>query len=80
MYSFAWQTPAFGGRLRSPHAIDVPFTAAHRLAGPHEQQFERTHGNTKALGGGGIAHPLNLTKRKSDAASQQMLNSVLRRE
>jgi para-nitrobenzyl esterase len=26
MYSFAWETPAFGGRLKSPHAIDVPFT------------------------------------------------------
>jgi len=26
MYSFAWQTPLFGGRLGAPHAIDVPFT------------------------------------------------------
>ena len=26
MYSFAWETPAFGGRLKSPHAMDVPFT------------------------------------------------------
>ncbi|MBV8738684.1 MAG: carboxylesterase/lipase family protein [Alphaproteobacteria bacterium] len=34
MYSFAWETPAFGGRLRSPHAIDVPFTfdTVHLLA------------------------------------------------
>ncbi len=26
MYSFAWQTPLFDGRLGTPHAIDVPFT------------------------------------------------------
>lgn len=26
MYAFAWQTPLFGGRLGTPHAIDVPFT------------------------------------------------------
>ena len=25
MYSFDWETPAFGGRLKSPHSIDVPF-------------------------------------------------------
>ena len=25
MYSFAWQTPLFDGRLGTPHAIDVPF-------------------------------------------------------
>jgi para-nitrobenzyl esterase len=37
MYSFAWETPAFGGRLRSPHAIDVPFTfdTVHLLAPDH---------------------------------------------
>jgi para-nitrobenzyl esterase len=46
MYSFEWETPLHGGRLKSPHALDVPFTfdtidltnatdrseAAHRLA------------------------------------------------
>jgi len=26
MYSFAWKTPLFDGRLGAPHAIDVPFT------------------------------------------------------
>jgi para-nitrobenzyl esterase len=26
MYSFAWRTPLFDGRLGAPHAIDVPFT------------------------------------------------------
>lgn len=25
MYSFDWETPAFGGRLRAPHSVDVPF-------------------------------------------------------
>jgi para-nitrobenzyl esterase len=25
MYRFDWETPAFGGRLRSPHSMDVPF-------------------------------------------------------
>jgi para-nitrobenzyl esterase len=46
MYSFEWETPVQEGRLRAPHALDVPFTfdtidltnatdrseAAHRLA------------------------------------------------
>ncbi len=26
MYSFEWQTPVQGGRLKAPHALDVPFT------------------------------------------------------
>jgi para-nitrobenzyl esterase len=25
MYSLAWETPAFGCRLKSPHALDLPF-------------------------------------------------------
>jgi para-nitrobenzyl esterase len=25
MYSFDWQTPAFGGRLKAPHSVEVPF-------------------------------------------------------
>lgn len=25
MYSFDWQTPAFGGRLKSSHSVEVPF-------------------------------------------------------
>jgi para-nitrobenzyl esterase len=46
MYAFNWETPLFDGRLKSPHALDVPFTfdtldltnatdrspAAHKLA------------------------------------------------
>ncbi len=43
MYSFAWPTPLFDGRLGTPHAIDVPFTfdtleftnATDRSAGAH---------------------------------------------
>ena len=43
MYSFAWRTPAFDGRLGVPHALDVPFTfdtidltkATDRSAGAH---------------------------------------------
>jgi para-nitrobenzyl esterase len=26
MYAFEWETPLFDGRLKSPHALDVPFT------------------------------------------------------
>jgi para-nitrobenzyl esterase len=47
MYSFAWETPVHGGKMKAPHAMDVPFTfdtidltnatdgsdAARRLAG-----------------------------------------------
>jgi len=25
VYEFAWETPVFGGRLRSPHTIEMPF-------------------------------------------------------
>ena len=25
MYRFDWETPAFGGRLKSPHSVEVPF-------------------------------------------------------
>ncbi len=28
MYSFDWETPAFGGRLKAPHSVDVPFVFA----------------------------------------------------
>jgi para-nitrobenzyl esterase len=26
MYSFEWETPVLGGRMKAPHAMDVPFT------------------------------------------------------
>ncbi len=46
MYAFEWETPVLGGRMKAPHALDVPFTfdtidltnatdrsaAAHKLA------------------------------------------------
>ncbi len=46
MYSFEWETPVLSGRMKAPHALDVPFTfdtidltnatdrsdAAHKLA------------------------------------------------
>ena len=25
MYRFDWETPAFGGRLKAPHSVEVPF-------------------------------------------------------
>src|SRR6202008_4760452 len=25
MYRFDWETPAFGGKLKSPHSMEVPF-------------------------------------------------------
>ena len=41
MYRFDWETPAFGGRLKSPHSMEVPFVfdtlsvigEAHQKAG-----------------------------------------------
>jgi para-nitrobenzyl esterase len=29
MYFFTWRTPVLGGRLRSPHAIEIPFVFDH---------------------------------------------------
>jgi para-nitrobenzyl esterase len=26
MYSFEWETPVLGGKMKAPHAMDVPFT------------------------------------------------------
>jgi para-nitrobenzyl esterase len=45
MYRFDWETPAFGGRLKSPHSMEVPFVfdtlgvigEAHRK--PHAQDL-----------------------------------------
>jgi para-nitrobenzyl esterase len=44
MYRFDWETPAFGGRLKSPHSMDVPFVfdtlgvigEAHRKPGAQD--------------------------------------------
>ncbi|CAN5784170.1 carboxylesterase/lipase family protein [soil metagenome] len=37
MYSFDWETPAFGGRLKAPHSVDVPFVfdTLHVIGGVH---------------------------------------------
>jgi para-nitrobenzyl esterase len=31
MYSLAWETPTFDGRLKSPHAVDLPFVFDNTL-------------------------------------------------
>lgn len=44
MYSFDWETPAFGGRLKAPHSVEVPFVfdtlavigEAHRKPGAQD--------------------------------------------
>ncbi len=52
MYSFEWETPVQGGRLKAPHALDVPFTfdtidltnATDRSAdGPHARGDDVRH-------------------------------------
>ncbi len=48
MYSFEWETPVLGGRLKSPHAMDVPFTF-------------NTLDLTNATGGGADAQALSDT-------------------
>jgi para-nitrobenzyl esterase len=39
MYDFAWETPAFGGRLKSPHSVDVPFVfdTLHMIGEAHHR-------------------------------------------
>jgi para-nitrobenzyl esterase len=39
MYSFDWETPAFGGRLKSPHSVDVPFVfdTLERIGAAHHK-------------------------------------------
>ena len=39
MYRFDWETPAFGGRLKSPHSIDIPFVfdTLHVIGGAHRK-------------------------------------------
>jgi para-nitrobenzyl esterase len=48
MYSFEWETPVLGGRMKAPHALDVPFT------------FD-TIDLTNATDRGGVAHRLAAT-------------------
>jgi len=39
MYRFDWETPAFGGRLKAPHSVDVPFIfdTLHRIGEQHQK-------------------------------------------
>jgi para-nitrobenzyl esterase len=39
MYSFDWETPAFGGRLKAPHSADVPFVfdTLHMIGESHRK-------------------------------------------
>jgi para-nitrobenzyl esterase len=43
MYLFKWETPALGGRLKSPHALEIPFVfdnvATDRLSGDTPTKF-----------------------------------------
>ena len=43
MYLFTWETPALGGRLKSPHALEIPFVfdnvATDRLSGDTPTKF-----------------------------------------
>jgi len=40
MYDFAWETPAFGGRLKSCHSVEVPFVfdTLHVIGDIHEKK------------------------------------------
>jgi len=35
MYLFAWETPVLGGKLRAPHALDIPFMFANVALTPN---------------------------------------------
>ena len=39
MYSFDWETPAFDGRLKAPHSVDVPFVfdTLHVIGAAHHK-------------------------------------------
>jgi para-nitrobenzyl esterase len=43
MYLFTWETPVLGGKLRSPHALEIPFVfdnvATDRLSGDGREKF-----------------------------------------
>jgi para-nitrobenzyl esterase len=52
VYSFAWQTPLFDGRLGAPHAIDVPFTF---------ETLEFTHATDRSATAHGLAATMSGT-------------------
>ncbi len=66
MYSFEWETPVLGGRLRAPHAMDVPFTF-------------NTLDLTNATGGSQEAQKLSDTCRLSGRASRATGARTIRR-
>ena len=39
MYDFAWETPGWGGKLKAPHSVDVPFVfdTVHLIGEPHQK-------------------------------------------
>jgi para-nitrobenzyl esterase len=53
MYYFAWETPVAGGKMKSPHALEIPFV------------FDNTERSARFTGGG--ARPAALADRMSDA-------------
>lgn len=53
LYDFAWETPVMGGKLRSPHALEIPFV------------FDNTEVSARYTGGGAAAAAL--ADRMSDA-------------
>jgi para-nitrobenzyl esterase len=44
MYSFDWETPAFGGWLKAPHSVDVPFVfdTLRMIGEPHGKPRAQT--------------------------------------
>jgi len=52
-YYFAWETPVAGGRMKSPHALEIPFV------------FDNTEISARYTGGG--ARPAALADKMSDA-------------
>jgi para-nitrobenzyl esterase len=53
MYYFAWETPVAGGKMKSPHALEIPFV------------FDNTERSARFTGGG--ARPAALADKMSDA-------------
>ncbi len=47
MYSLDWETPAFGGRLKSPHSVDVPFVfdTLHVIGDAHRKPGDQALAN-----------------------------------
>ena len=66
MYSFEWETPVLGGKLKAPHAMDVPFTF-------------NTLDLTNATGGSREAQALADTMSSVWAASRATAGRITRR-